>query len=144
MLGHDRERVTAMNKIITSLLTLLFLSACSTQQPIHNISTSPIPLRTNGSMLTVEEVKKAIFAAANFKGWTPTSIDDDTVGAEITVRNRHSATVDINYSDRNYNITLKSSVGLDERTGMIHRNYNKWVMLLDQQIQTELLEEATK
>jgi len=133
-----------MKATIASLLMLLFFSACSTQQPIHSISASPVPLRINGSILTQDEVKKAIFSAAKIKGWTPTSIDDDTVEAQITVRQRHKATIDINYSDRSYSFTLKNSEDLDQKAGMIHRNYNKWIILLDQQIQAELLEIATK
>lgn len=131
-----------MIRTLTIVLTLLFLSACSTQQPIHNVSGSLVPLRTDGSMLTMKEVNAAIFSATKIKGWKPTNLDENTVEAKITVRSRHRATVDINYSDRSYDITLRNSEDLDQKAGMIHRNYNKWVILLDEMIQTELLEKA--
>ena len=96
----------------------------------------------NGSALTMKEVEKAIFSAAIVKGWKPTNLDADTVEAAITVRGRHSATVDINYSRQSYDIVLKSSDGLDESAGKIHKNYNKWIILLDQTIQAELQQAA--
>ena len=133
-----------MSRISIFLIALFLICACSTQQPIHNIAASPVPLMRNGSMLSMEEVESAIWAAAITKGWKPTNLDADTVEAAITVRGRHSATVDIKYSQRSYDITLKGSNGLDESAGMIHQNYNKWIILLDQMIQAELLIAATK
>ena len=129
-----------MHRVYLVLFALLLLCACSTQQPIQNVIASPVPLMRNGSTLTMKEVEKAIFSAAIIKGWKPTNVDTDTVEAAITVRGRHSATVDINYSQHSYDIVLKSSDGLDESAGKIHRNYNKWIILLDQTIQAELLQ----
>ena len=129
-------------RLFTFMFALLLLSACSTQKPIYNVEASAVPLMRNGSMLTMEEIERAIFTAAITKGWKPTNLDADTVEAAITVRGRHSATVDINYSQRSYEIILKSSDGLDESAGMIHQNYNKWIILLDEMIQTELQKEA--
>lgn len=133
-----------MHRIAIVLSALLLLCACGLQQPIHNVAASPVPLKRDGSMLTLEEVKSAIFAAAIAKGWKPKLLDADTVEAAITVRGRHSATVVIKFSQRSYGITLKSSDGLDESAGKIHRNYNKWVILLDQMIQEQLLQMITK
>jgi hypothetical protein len=95
-------------------------------------------------MLTMKEVNAAIFSAAKIKGWKPTNLNENTVEAKITVRSRHWATVYINYSDRSYDITLRNSEGLDQKAGMIHRNYNKWVILLDEMIKTELMEKAAE
>lgn len=133
-----------MSRICIILISLLVLCACSTQQPIHNVTASPVPLMRNGSMLSMGEIENAIFSASITKGWKPTNLDPDTIEAAITVRGRHSATVDINYSQRSYDIILKSSNGLDESSGMIHKNYNKWIILLDQMIQAELLQAAIK
>jgi uncharacterized protein YcfL len=133
-----------MSRVFLVFLTPFFLYACSTQQPIHNVSGSLVPLMTDGSMLTMDEVNWAIVSAAKIKQWKPKSLDEDTIEASITVRERHKATVDINYSQRSYDIVLKNSEGLDQKSGMIHRNYNKWIILLDEMIQAELLEEATK
>jgi hypothetical protein len=133
-----------MYRIYAVVFTILFLSACSTQRPIHNVSGSSVPIKSDGSMLTMEEVNKAINLAAKTKRWKPTNLDEDTVEVTITVRGRHTAVVDINFSQRDYDIILKRSEGLDQQTGKIHRNYNKWIILLDEQIQAELIEKATE
>lgn len=132
-----------MRVVIANVLILILLSACSTQQPIYNVSASPVPQRSNGTKLSIEEVRGAIFAATTIKGWKPTSVNANEIQAKITVRDRHTATIDIKYTDSSYSINLSSSGGLDEKDGNIHRNYNKWIILLDTQIQAELLEKAT-
>jgi uncharacterized protein YcfL len=119
-------------------LLLGILVGCATSHPIYNVVDSPVPAGLNGELPSTEEVKMAIVKAATFKRWQPTSVDEDTIEASIAVRNRHQAKVAIDYTRFSYSITLIESVGLDEKNGMIHRNYNKWVHLLDQQIQTEL------
>ncbi|KAA1190498.1 hypothetical protein F0M18_11835 [Pseudohalioglobus sediminis] len=128
-----------------ALISILFslLSACSTQQPIHNVQDSLVPPKHDGTLLTKQEVNQAIVKAATFKRWKASNLDEDTVQAKITVRGRHHATVFIDYSELSYNITLQSSDGLDEKNGKIHRNYNKWIILLDEQIQAELLEASS-
>ena len=124
---------------------LFFMSAallqagCSTQQRIHNVQGSAIP---GGRALSMQAVNKAITEAARFKRWRVSNVDDDTVEARITVRGRHKATVHIDYSTTSYDITLVNSTGLDQKRGRIHRNYNKWVILLDQEIQDRLLDIA--
>jgi len=118
------------------------LTGCATSQPIYNVVASPVPAGPDGQQPAIEEVNKAIFRAATYKRWKPSNLDEDTVQAEITVRNRHEARVTIDYSRQNYSITLVKSFGLDEKNGKIHRNYNKWVQLLDQQIQLELVNET--
>ncbi len=133
-----------MNRILVIVLTLGFLAACSTQQPIHNISRSSVPLRSDGSLLTLKEVSTAISMAARIKGWKSSSLDEGAIEIKINVRDKHKAIAIVKYSSRNYSITLKKSVGLDERAGKIHRNYNKWIMLLDEKIQTELIGAATE
>lgn len=121
------------------LVASLLAAACSTQHPIYNIAQSPIPALRDGSRPSMQDVNKAITEAAIYKRWRVENLDEDTVRASITVRARHHATIDIDYSQTGYSITLVKSEGLDQRGGRIHRNYNKWVHLLDQQIQSRLL-----
>jgi len=124
------------------LISFCLLSACSTQKPIHNVQDSLVPPKSDGTLFTKEEVNRAIVDAATFKRWKVTNLDEDTVQAKISVRGRHHATVFIDYSELSYSITLRNSDGLDEKNGKIHRNYNKWVILLDEQIQAVLIEAA--
>ena len=61
------------------------------------------------------------------------------IEASINVRT-HKATVSIPYSAKGYSIEYKDSVNLGHKGNNIHRNYNKWVTLLDRDIQQELLD----
>ena len=54
-----------------------------------------------------------------------------------TVR-QHFASVDIHYDSNSYSIRYKDSKVLMYDGTNIHRNYNKWVQLLDQQIKLNL------
>ena len=58
--------------------------------------------------------------------------------ASIVVRDRHQAWVDIPYSTKGYQIRYRDSAGLDYDGERIHRNYNKWVQLLDADIRRQL------
>ena len=123
---------------VLGCLLVLLLGACSTQRPIHNINGSPVPSGASGGTPSMMDVKDTIIEAAEYKRWRISERDDDTLEANITVRGRHQATISIDYSESSYSISLVRSEGLDERDGRIHRNYNKWVILLDREIQKRL------
>jgi hypothetical protein len=117
-----------------ALLGLGLLAGCSTQQDVMNISDVPIPVGDNGILHTHAEVRTAISEAAKFKRWLARDLDEDTIVAEITVRDRHHAEVSIDYSESSFAINLLSSSGLEQKDGRIHRNYNKWVSILKGEI----------
>jgi hypothetical protein len=48
------------------------------------------------------------------------------------------ATIEIKYDKKSYNITYKNSSGLNSDGQVIHRNYNKWIQFLDNDIQKNL------
>ena len=126
-----------MTNRILLVFILLLCTACSTSQAIHNVSSSPIPIR-EGASLSLDEVSTAIKNACIYKKWEPEQIRDGLIEAKITVRGHHTAVVDISYDTKSYNITYKESVGLDHKGNKIHRNYNKWVILLDEEISANL------
>ena len=86
----------------------------------------------------MDEIGAAIKGACIYKGWEPEQISEGLIQAKITVRGRHTAIVDISYDISSYSITYKDSVGLDHKENKIHRNYNKWIILLDEQIRARL------
>ena len=124
-----------MRHIIIFSVFAIFLSGCSTSQSIHNVADSPVPSYIKASQ---NEVEKAIIKATSIKGWTISKKESGYIEAGITVRGRHHAVVGIPYSDQAYSINYVSSDNLDHKGDTIHRNYNKWVTLLDRQIQAEL------
>ena len=55
--------------ILTSLLLLVSSFAWSAN-PIHNIVDESVPMMADGSSATLDDVKKAIIAGCQRKGWT--------------------------------------------------------------------------
>ncbi|MDH1008639.1 hypothetical protein N5J43_17985 [Pseudomonas nicosulfuronedens] len=87
---------------------------------------------------TTAQVQEAIHKALAQQQWTLQQDNGSVIYAEITVRERHHAEISIPYSSQQYSIKLRSSRGLDEENGQIHRNYNNWVVLLNERIQQNL------
>ena len=108
-------------------------------KPIENLIDVPVPVKVDGSQHSIEEVQAAIIAGCRERGWVPVIAGENNIVASILVRAKHSAEVDISYSATNYSIIYKSSENLDynEEKQKIHRNYNKWVVLLSDSIQRQ-------
>lgn len=119
------------------LAALLFamvsgLSACTTTQPIQDVEKQVVT-----SSASQEEVRQAITDAATSLGWVIAADYENEITAVIDVRT-HQATVSIPYSSRDYSILYKNSINLDHSGDRIHRNYNRWVANLDQEIRRNL------
>lgn len=87
--------------------------------------------------VTSEQVKQAILSAGMGRNWIMTAAGPGVINATQKARD-HSATVRINYSEREYSIHYVSSVNLMASGGEIHRTYNNWVNNLDNDIQIKL------
>ena len=74
------------------------------------------------------------------KGWTPIMDGKGMIRASILVRGRHFADIEIPFTQRSYSIIYRYSENLDydEKRQRIHRNYNKWVILLSEAINSKL------
>lgn len=130
-----------MKKTVRHLLlslSLLGLVAC-TSQPVENPQQAAPAMSAHSSTL----MHNAIVNALNERGWQVQQASTSQVLAEITVRGRHYAEVTIPYSDSQFQIQYRNSRGLDYKDGKIHRNYNKWVNLLREQILSNLQTPST-
>jgi hypothetical protein len=105
---------------------------------------------------SLEEVQKAIRAAATLRGWTVKPGDPGHIMATLIVRNYHTAMVDIAYDQQHFAIRYKNSVNLNyghgytrpvvgehgqithDETEIIHPKYNEWVGELKDTILLEL------
>ncbi|KJJ96830.1 hypothetical protein UB43_23470 [Pseudomonas sp. 21] len=121
-----------MSRLIRSLLLCVAtaMAVGCTTKPVENIDQSLPP----DSNRTSVQVQAAIHDALEEQKWTVQQDSGNVIYAEITVRERHHAEVSIPYSSQQYSIKLRSSSGLDEKDGQIHRNYNKWVAILNNKI----------
>lgn len=111
----------------------LSMTACARVEPIQNQENQFVP-----TGLTQSQVGNAIVSAAQSKGWAAREVSPGVIDASINVR-KHAAEVRIPYSSKSYAIEYVSSTRLEANgQGTIHRNYNKWVVLLNDKIQTQL------
>jgi hypothetical protein len=114
----------------------LSVTGCARTQPVYNVNNASVVGGTT-SGLTQAQIRQAILKAAADREWIAKEAGDGHIVAAVYVRN-HMAEVDINYGPNQYSITYKNSDNLLYDGTMIHRNYNKWIKLLDAEIKEEL------
>ena len=132
-----------MKKILLLTLTLLSLSFATFSafavQPVKDLLDVAVPINADGTAISLENVKTAIITACKARGWTPVISGSNEIKASILVRSKHYAEITIPYTANTYSIKYVRSDGLDydpeEKT--IHRNYNKWVVMLSASIQRQ-------
>ena len=129
----------ARNYLLMALL-LMCSGLASAAKPIQNMVDVPVPVSIDGSSKTLEQIKDAIIAGCKYKRWAPVEEDAGKISCSISVRAKHYAEVEITYTESNFSIHYRDSRELDynEKKQKIHRNYNKWVILLSEAIQNEL------
>lgn len=118
-----------------TLITLALLtSAGCTSKPVLNTQ-HDLPA---SAQISEEKVKQVIVAALQKREWTVLRQSPQLVQAEITVRNQYYAAIDIRYTRNSYAINYRDSRDLGYKDGKIHRNYNRWVSMLDRDIMAGL------
>jgi hypothetical protein len=127
------------SKYLFSSLLLVATSFAWADKPIHNVVDEPVPITFDGSSRTMDDVKQAIIAGCQRRGWTPVADGDAQIKCSILVRGKHYAEVIIPYSESSYSILYANSRQLDynEKKQKIHRNYNGWVIKLSATIQQQ-------
>jgi hypothetical protein len=117
-------------------LLLVVIPSC-TSQPIMNLENEPLPTLADGSTHTKEQVLKSIIEACRRRGWVAQPKEEGLIEASIIVR-ANKAKVEIRYDETNISILYKDSYNLDYAGKTIHRNYNRWILLLYRTIIREL------
>jgi hypothetical protein len=91
--------------------------------------------------LAAKDVSKAIRAGIVQRGWVVLKDEKGTIDAVLNLR-KHEARVAIAYDPKQVTIKYGSSDNLDysEKNGVrqIHKNYNKWITNMVQDIQRAL------
>jgi hypothetical protein len=126
-LGHATSRVVLV-------LGLLLVTACHVMRPIQNFPNEPVP--ESASKLKLPEIAAQIKAAGMPLGWTFTDTGPGTMRA--TISEKQSATVEIDYSQTSYSITLVSSERLYQNGGEIAARYDIWARNLNAAIKRQL------
>jgi hypothetical protein len=118
-----------------TLITLALLTTAGcTNKPVLNTQ-HELPA---DAQVSAEKMKTIIVNALQKREWTVQRLSPQLVQAEITVRNQYHAEIDIRYTPTSYAITYRDSRDLGYKDGKIHRNYNRWVSMLDRDIMAAL------
>ena len=118
------------------VMALLALASCRSA-PVRNVDQALLMAPLD---VTLEEVTTGIVRAGALRDWRMTEIAPGHLVAEIEVRGRHRAAADVFFDTRVFSIQYRYSENLnfDARRGLIHPNYNEWVMNLRSDIQREM------
>jgi len=115
--------------LIASACLCLSLPAQARTQPVYNVVDKPV-VTGSGNVASLENVGEALAMAARRKGWTVQDVEPGYQKAQIHVR-KHFAAIDIRYTSTSYSITYRDSDVLMYDGTKIHRNYNKWIKLIE-------------
>ena len=115
---------------------ILTLAGCANLPPIQNVENTPITYN-----LEIDQVKQAIIDAGKSRDWVMYESTSGVLRGELLVRS-HVAIVDVTYTDKMYSIKYVSSENLNQRDGLIHTSYNRWIENLNLAIRKNLLSSA--
>lgn len=75
----------------------------------------------------LDQVTEAVLKGIAWSDWNANSVTPGHIVAEIRVRNKHVAAVDVMYDTQYFSIRYKDSQNLNYNGRSIHRSYNVWV-----------------
>jgi hypothetical protein len=122
---------TLRNIVIVAGLSLS-VAGCTNQQPVYNVVNHHISGASNP--LTLDDIQKEIMLAGVDAGWVLTPVEPGQLKGHID-RAGGSADIDVRFTVTSYNISYVDSANLlAMKKGQIHRYYNRWVRLLEENI----------
>ena len=125
--------MSSLLRVTLITLTLLVTAGCTSKPILNTLHDLPA-----NAQVSEEKMKAVIVNALQKREWTVQRLSPQLVQAEITVRNQYYAAIDIRYTRNSYAITYRDSRDLGYKDGKIHRNYNRWVSMLDRDIMAGL------
>lgn len=123
-----------LKQMLAAVICIFALAGCSALERTEPVRT---PRTIITSHVSTEQVKQAIINAGQGRDWIMSVAGPGVINATQNVR-KHSVTIRINYSEKEYTIHYVNSVNLLASGGEIHRAYNHWVNNLDKDIQKKL------
>lgn len=123
-----------LKQVLAGVICFVALAGCSALERTEPVRT---PQTIITAHVTTEQVKKAIIEAGQGRDWIMSVVRPGVINATQNVR-KHSVTIRIDYSEKDYSIHYVNSVNLLASGGEIHRSYNHWVNNLDKDIQKKL------
>ena len=124
-----------IRNVFAALVIAAAMAGCTTV-PIMNVSDAVVA-GAAGQSVNNEQVRAAIVRAGVALGWQMKDEGPNLLVGTLQLRT-HTAVVEIPYSTTQYSIKYRSSVGLEEKGGAIHKNYNGWIQNLTKGINTQV------
>lgn len=134
-----------MKKILIAISTLWLALASLTAaaggwpKPLEEIIDAPVAWQTEarGDLATVQA---AILRGCADKGWVGHVVSPGLVHAVLT-KSDYTAEIDIPFTVERYSIKYSASQHLDWNPDkrLIHRNFNRWLILLRQRIDLQMV-----
>lgn len=117
------------------VMAALGAAGCTTV-PIMNV-TDAAATTASARPLTADQVRTAIIQAGASLGWQMKEEAPGLLVGTLILR-KHEAVVEIPYSAQAYSIKYRSSANMDEKGGVIHKNYNGWITNLTRGINARI------
>ncbi|MGB0683252.1 MAG: hypothetical protein ACPGOV_11110 [Magnetovibrionaceae bacterium] len=128
-------------RVLILALVTLQLSACfGREQVIYSNVSRSIP--ASAQSLSLAEISSVIQQTAISRNWIAKPVDDNTIRITHEIRT-HMAAAEITFSQDSYKTTYVDSTNLLYKGSTIHRNYNRWVRNLEQDIDIALRRAAS-
>ena len=128
-------KMRSLFKILLITLALALFAGCRTA-PIYNVDNAPV-VSSTGKALSSTQVRDAIIHAGTSLGWQMAAKTPGHIIGTLYLRGT-MAQVDIKYSPKSYSIEYKNSEKLKYDGKNIHKNYNGWIMNLQNRINAQL------
>lgn len=120
---------------LTLAVSTLALVGCATSQPVQNLSKQPIP-----AGLSSKQIENSMETAGKMRSWVIKPVKPGLMEGDLYWHG-HYAQISIPYNKQYYALNYQNSTNLNYHNGQIHRNYNKWITLLNKNIQEQLITE---
>lgn len=122
--------------IFSIVIASLFITGCARTSSMQTFDNSQYFQKR----MSINKIERAIRNGAGRKGWDARKIRNGLIVATILVRNKYFVAVNINYNAYGYKISYKNSRNMkyNPADNSIHPSYNKWVRLLQDNINYEL------
>jgi hypothetical protein len=117
-------------RVFAVALVVSVLTGCG-NAPIYNVTNHSMPQTAQN--LTQQEIDAIVIKEATERGWKLEPLGPGHMKGVLDIRS-HRAVVDIRADKSSLNIKYLESTNLNERNGIIDRNYNRWVVNLERDI----------
>lgn len=118
------------------LIVIGLFTACSRTSTVQTFDNSNFFSKNKAK----SKIERAIKNGAANKGWQTRKIKNGLIQANILVRSKYFVSVNIKYTSKGYTIKYNKTRNLkyDPKTNEIHKSYNKWVKILQDNINFQL------